>query len=217
MGAAGDPPRPGPAGPDASRCSRCPTATWAGAATWTRASRTACRAAISTGSTRRGRCRTPRRPTAARRPGKTVINVTNGKLIRLFVDDEPFDVRYGELRCARADARLPRRGAEPHAPSGCRRPGRRSGSPRSGWCRSPSGRSRRSATRWSRSTARRGSRCSPSCSPTSSCRRPSGDPRVAAALENPLVSEYHDADGTAVVLVHRPGAAGCASAPRWTT
>jgi Glycosyl hydrolase family 65, N-terminal domain len=24
--------------------------------------------------------------------------VTNGKLIRLFVDDEPFDVRYGELR-----------------------------------------------------------------------------------------------------------------------
>jgi alpha,alpha-trehalose phosphorylase len=24
--------------------------------------------------------------------------VTNGKLIRLLVDDEPFDVRYGELR-----------------------------------------------------------------------------------------------------------------------
>ena len=30
--------------------------------------------------------------------GQTVINVTNGKLIRLFVDDEPFDLRYGELR-----------------------------------------------------------------------------------------------------------------------
>src|SRR5205807_1735771 len=30
--------------------------------------------------------------------GQTVINVTNGKLIRLLVDDEPFDVRYGELR-----------------------------------------------------------------------------------------------------------------------
>ena len=28
---------------------------------------------------------------------ETVINVTNGKLIRLFVDDEPFDVRYGTL------------------------------------------------------------------------------------------------------------------------
>src|SRR5256714_4292738 len=30
--------------------------------------------------------------------GQTVINVTNGKLIRLLVDDEPFDVRYGEVQ-----------------------------------------------------------------------------------------------------------------------
>ncbi|MBO0775215.1 MAG: glycoside hydrolase family 65 protein, partial [Actinobacteria bacterium] len=30
--------------------------------------------------------------------GETMINVTNGKLIRLLVDDEPFDVRYGILR-----------------------------------------------------------------------------------------------------------------------
>jgi alpha,alpha-trehalose phosphorylase len=30
--------------------------------------------------------------------GQTMINVTNGKLIRLLVDDEQFDVRYGELR-----------------------------------------------------------------------------------------------------------------------
>ena len=30
--------------------------------------------------------------------GQTVVNVTNGKLIRLLVDDEPFDVRYGTLR-----------------------------------------------------------------------------------------------------------------------
>src|SRR5207248_776704 len=29
--------------------------------------------------------------------GQTVINVTNGKLLRLLVDDEPFDVRYGQL------------------------------------------------------------------------------------------------------------------------
>ncbi len=29
---------------------------------------------------------------------QTVINVTNGKLIRLLVDDEPFDVRYGRLK-----------------------------------------------------------------------------------------------------------------------
>jgi alpha,alpha-trehalose phosphorylase len=30
--------------------------------------------------------------------GQTVINVTDGKIIRLLVDDEPFDVRYGRLR-----------------------------------------------------------------------------------------------------------------------
>ena len=30
--------------------------------------------------------------------GQTVINITNGKLIRLLVDDEPFDVRYGTVR-----------------------------------------------------------------------------------------------------------------------
>jgi alpha,alpha-trehalose phosphorylase len=29
--------------------------------------------------------------------GQTMINVTNGKLIRLLVDDEPFDLRYGDL------------------------------------------------------------------------------------------------------------------------
>jgi alpha,alpha-trehalose phosphorylase len=29
--------------------------------------------------------------------GQTIVNVTNGKIIRLLVDDEPFDVRYGQL------------------------------------------------------------------------------------------------------------------------
>lgn len=29
--------------------------------------------------------------------GQTMVNITNGKIIRLLVDDEPFDVRYGEL------------------------------------------------------------------------------------------------------------------------
>src|SRR6201995_3240142 len=29
--------------------------------------------------------------------GETVVNVTNGKIIRLLVDDTPFDIRYGEL------------------------------------------------------------------------------------------------------------------------
>jgi alpha,alpha-trehalose phosphorylase len=30
--------------------------------------------------------------------GEMVVNVTNGKIIRLLVDDEPFDVRFGECR-----------------------------------------------------------------------------------------------------------------------
>ena len=30
--------------------------------------------------------------------GQTMVNITNAKLMRLLVDDEPFDVRYGELR-----------------------------------------------------------------------------------------------------------------------
>jgi len=30
--------------------------------------------------------------------GQTAVNVTDGKIIRLLVDDEPFDVRFGDLR-----------------------------------------------------------------------------------------------------------------------
>ncbi|HWC31301.1 MAG TPA: family 65 glycosyl hydrolase, partial [Dehalococcoidia bacterium] len=30
--------------------------------------------------------------------GQSLLNITNGKLIRLLVDDEPFDIRYGTLR-----------------------------------------------------------------------------------------------------------------------
>jgi trehalose/maltose hydrolase-like predicted phosphorylase len=29
--------------------------------------------------------------------GQSIVNATNGKILRLLVDDEPFDVRYGEL------------------------------------------------------------------------------------------------------------------------
>jgi hypothetical protein len=102
--------------------------------------------------------------------GQTVINVTNGKLIRLLVDDEPFDVRYGELRaherCLDFRAGILHRTAEWASPAA------RSGCPRRGWCRSCSGRSRRSATTWRPSTARCGRWCSPSSWPTTSCLRP---------------------------------------------
>ena len=58
--------------------------------------------------------------------GQTMINVTNGKVLRLLVDDEPFDVRYGTLhhherildfrsRDAPADGRMGLAGRPGHA------------------------------------------------------------------------------------------------------
>ncbi len=86
--------------------------------------------------------------------GQTLIDVTNGKLIRLLVDDEPFDVRYGQLlrheRVLDFQAGTLTRTVEWVSPAG------RCGSPQSGWCRSPSGRSRLSTTTSSRWTARSG-------------------------------------------------------------
>ncbi len=56
--------------------------------------------------------------------GQTVVNVTNGKIIRLQVEDEPFDVRYGELRrherCLDLRAGVLRRSAEWVSPTGRR-------------------------------------------------------------------------------------------------
>ena len=59
--------------------------------------------------------------------GQAVVNVTNGKIIRLLVDDEPFDVRYGELRRPTAGCSTCARASCAARPSGSRRPARRSG------------------------------------------------------------------------------------------
>ncbi len=84
--------------PRPSRCSPWPTATWAGARTWTRA-----RPHGLPGSYLNGVYESRPLPYAESayglpESGEEIINVTNGKLIRLFVDDELFDVRSGELR-----------------------------------------------------------------------------------------------------------------------
>ena len=56
--------------------------------------------------------------------GQTIVNVTDGKLIRLMVDDEPFDLRYGEIafheRVLNLRAGLLERTAEWTSPSGRR-------------------------------------------------------------------------------------------------
>jgi alpha,alpha-trehalose phosphorylase len=133
--------------------------------------------------------------------GQTVINLTNGKLIRLFVDDEPFDVRYGKLtsheRVLDFRAGTLSRQAE--------------------WV-SPAGRAVLvSATRVVSFTQRAVAAICYEVEPLNGPARiavqsellaneqlpaASGDPRVAAVLDRPLVSEYQGAEGTTVVLVH---------------
>ena len=72
--------------------------------------------------------------------GQKLVNVTNGKIIRLLVDDEPFDLRFGDLQ--RHERTLDfRAGVLDAKPSGARRPASGCGSHRCGWSRSCSGRS----------------------------------------------------------------------------
>ena len=56
--------------------------------------------------------------------GQTIVNVTDGKIIRLLVDDEPFDVRYGVLhkheRFLDFKAGVLRRTVEWESPAHCR-------------------------------------------------------------------------------------------------
>ena len=128
--------------------------------------------------------------------GQEIINITNGKLIRLFVDDEPFDVRSGELRSHERlldfRAGVLTRRAEWTSPAG--RPVR--------VC----------SVRLVSFTQRTVAAICYEVEPVNSQARiavqselltheqlPSAgaDPRVAAALEDPLSGEYHDATGTA--------------------
>ena len=83
--------------PAPSRSSRCPTATSGCAATSTRASRTGCPGTYLNSVYERRPLPYAEAGYGYPESGQTVIDVTNGKIIRLLVDDEPFDVRYGRL------------------------------------------------------------------------------------------------------------------------
>jgi len=133
--------------------------------------------------------------------GQTIVNVTNGKIIRLLVDDEPLDIRYGQLLAHEREldlrAGVLRRRAEWRSPGGsavrvC---------------------STRLVSFVQRSAAAILYEVEPlegpvrvvvqselvANEPGSSC---SGDPRAAAALESPLVSEESFDHALRVVLVH---------------
>lgn len=140
--------------------------------------------------------------------GQTVINVTNGKLIRLLVDDEPFDVRYGELRhhSRRLDMRAGalRRSLNWVSPAG-QRVGVES-------TRLVSMSQRAVAAIafevWPLDTPARVVVQSELIANEPQHLRRSGDPRVAAALDGPLVAEDAWSDDHQVALVHRARASG---------
>ena len=134
--------------------------------------------------------------------GQSIINVTNGKLIRLFVDDEPFDVRYGALRSHERvlDFRsgLLTRYAEWVSPAGA---GVRVASQR---LVSFSHRAI-AAISYEVEPLGQAVQVSVQSELLANEQLPSGDedPRAAAVLKRPLVSEFQDYDGLAVVLVHQ--------------
>ena len=134
--------------------------------------------------------------------GQSVINVTNGKLVRLLVDDEPFDVRYGRLdrheRCLDFRAGLLDRQVEWVSPAG----------------QAVKVRTRRMVSLTQRSIVALCYEVEPVGSEArvvvqselvadeELVQIAKGDPRAAAALSNPLVGEESYAKGTGAHLIH---------------
>jgi alpha,alpha-trehalose phosphorylase len=134
--------------------------------------------------------------------GQTIVNVTNGKIIRLLVNDEPFDVRYGQLqaheRALDLRAGVLRRTVEWRSPAGD----------------SVRIRSTRLVSFVQRSAAAILYDVEPIDRPlrvvvqselvaNETVPPHSRDPRAAAALESPLESEDFGERGARVILVHR--------------
>jgi alpha,alpha-trehalose phosphorylase len=143
--------------------------------------------------------------------GQTVINVTNGKIIRLLVDDEPLDIRYGTLhsheRVLDLRAGTLTRTVEWSSPAGAR--------------------VKVTSVRLVSLTQRAIAAIRYTVEPVDAKLRlvlqseivaneelpqRSKDPRMAAILENPLVSEVNECSNdngpTRAVLVHKTKASG---------
>lgn len=134
--------------------------------------------------------------------GQTVVDVTNGKIMRLLVDDEPFDVRYGNLiEHERAlDLRAGTLTRFAH------------------W-RSPAGKQVRVVSTRLVSFAHRGvaaieyiveavdefARVTVQSELVTNEDQPetSGDPRVSAVLKHPLHAVHHENTDSGALLVHR--------------
>jgi alpha,alpha-trehalose phosphorylase len=139
--------------------------------------------------------------------GQSIVDVTNGKILRLLVDDEPFDVRYGNLVTHERTLDL------------------RAGTlTRSAQWRSPAGkqvriRSTRLVSLAQRSVAAieytvealdefvRVTVLSELVA-NEDQPQPSGDPRVAAVLKSPLQHVQHECTERGALLVHRTRSSG---------
>ncbi len=139
--------------------------------------------------------------------GQEIINVTNGKIIRLFVDDESFDIRYGEMlsheRLLDFRTGVLSRTLEWQSPAGKR--------------------VRVTSQRMVSFTQRAIGAISYEVEPVDQGARiavlsellsneelptPSNDPRVSAALTKPLIHEYDSARDMSVVTVARTRQSG---------
>ncbi|HET7668331.1 MAG TPA: glycoside hydrolase family 65 protein [Mycobacterium sp.] len=139
--------------------------------------------------------------------GQSVVDVTNGKILRLLVDDEPFDVRYGDLHSHERVLDM------------------RAGTLTRDVCwTSPAGRRVRVHSTRLVSLVQRGvaaieyvveaedefARITVQSEMVANedQPQPSADPRVAAALQNPLEAVQHDAGERGALLIHRTRSSG---------
>ncbi|MUL81230.1 MULTISPECIES: glycoside hydrolase family 65 protein [unclassified Mycolicibacterium] len=139
--------------------------------------------------------------------GQTIVDVTNGKLLRLLVDDEPFDVRYGDLIDHERTLDL------------------RAGTlTRVAHWRSPAGKQIRVVSTRLVSFAHRGVaaieytveaidefvRVTVQSELVTNEDQPetSGDPRVSAVLKHPLQAIHHEHTERGALLVHRTRGSG---------
>ncbi|MGW0779010.1 glycoside hydrolase family 65 protein [Streptomyces sp. NPDC002835] len=139
--------------------------------------------------------------------GQTMINVTDGKIVRLLVDDHPCDLRYGDLtaheRVLDFRSGILRRTAEWTSPAG----------------RSVRITSERLVSFTQRAIAAIAYEVEPLDGTVSvavqselvaneQLPHDTGDPRVAAAVDSPLEAEEHFAQDTRLRLVHRTKSSG---------
>ena len=140
--------------------------------------------------------------------GQTIVNVTNAKIIRLLVDDEPFDLRYGQLR--RHERRLDLRAGVLQR--------------RAEWV-PPTGQAVRIASTrlvsfsqravaadplrgGAASTRRAGWSSSPRWWPTSRCPPATAILARPRPCARPCSGEFHDHSGDGAMLVHHTEASG---------